>query len=92
MTVLNANDAICQIEYSVVMRDDDHCRTVFPRQLLEHLRDLQACVAVEVCCGLIGEQQRWMTGERPRDGNALTLTPPRDRAAASLLFLASPLL
>ena len=66
------DDLIRERDHSVVVRghDDDTTGTGEPAHDPEHGLDLDV---VEVRGGLVGEDQRWVEAERPRDGDALLL-------------------
>ena len=66
------DDLIGERDHSVVVGgdDDDATGTASPRTSPEHALDLDV---VEVRGGLVGEDQRRVEAERPRDGDALLL-------------------
>src|SRR5579862_8554956 len=72
LTVANMNHAM-SVERDVVLVSDQDDGIAFVVQTLEERHDFVAGRGVEVAGGLVGEKDRGIVHERPRDGNALPL-------------------
>ena len=52
---------------------DQHDGVALLVKMIEHLHDFRACLAVQVACGLVSQDQLGFGGQRPGNGDALLL-------------------
>ncbi len=52
---------------------DQHDGVALFVQMIEHLHDFRACLAVQVACGLVSQDQLGFGGQRPGNGDSLLL-------------------
>ena len=68
------DDPLAARRHALVMGNDDD-RDALLVEPGQDVQDLLARAAVEIARRLVGEQERRVVHERPRDGNALLLAP-----------------
>ena len=73
VAVLEMQDAICDVENTVVVGDEDDARPLFSGELLNQISDIAARVLVERGRGLVGQDDFRLVDERAGDRHALTL-------------------
>src|SRR5262245_42429732 len=72
-SVFDVHHSIGEAQYTRVVRDDQHPARGIPGDLGEQRHDRVAVLAVERGRGLIRENGRWLSHDRPRDRHALLL-------------------
>ena len=72
LAVLQTDDAVCLHGNGVIVGDEHHGVALIV-QLLQHAQHFAAGVAVQCAGGLVGQDDRRVAHQCPRDGNALLL-------------------
>jgi hypothetical protein len=62
------------VERAMVVGDHQHCRALIARDLAKKLHHGATPHAIESRSRLIGEDERWTIGQRPRHSDTLLLT------------------
>ncbi len=79
--ILHLVECVEYLQRALVVRHDNHSRTVLAGDSLEQFHHLLASVAVQSRGRLIRQNHAWAIGQGPSNGNALLLTTRKHRDA-----------